>query len=105
MVDYDEIAETLNERSERQDYESTGIWIDVTCDGTPSALGARHARYLLEEMGVIMVKARPVDDTLRMWFADIQHEEVEYVPSEDGTIDSPSTEGEEVTTTEERFTF
>jgi hypothetical protein len=87
MVDYDEIANVLNERSERQDYESTGIWIDVTCDGTPSALGAGHARYLLEEMGVIMVKARPVDDSLRMWFADIEHEEVE------------------VTTTEERFTF
>jgi len=77
MVDHNEIADVLDERSPRQSYESNGHWVDASCDGTPNALGAAHARHLLEEMGVILIKARPIDDVVRMWFADIQHEEVE----------------------------
>jgi len=87
MVDLNDVADTLNEYSSKNDYKALSGFIDCTNDRTPSALGAGAAKEVLEEHGAIMVKARMIDGAMRMWFADLQREEYE------------------VTETRERYTF
>jgi len=83
MVDYEAIAETLNEanRYDNITYAATTGWVDKdisSSTGTRSVLGIKRARAVFEQHKAVLVKAREVDDgeTQRLWFAEPTVEEV-----------------------------
>lgn len=70
------VVDTLNKTYDHVDYRVSDCGWYIVREDSDRALGANAAKAALEEHGAVVVKTMLVEDHVRIWFRQVNTEEV-----------------------------